>query len=83
MAKAAFHDVATKLLAAVLSAAISLAVLGAVAESFRSRGMPFEQLAALERACADRPYASERDACMRTALAVCAALRRDLTSWRC
>jgi hypothetical protein len=45
--------------------------------------MPFEQLAALERACADRPYASERDACMRTALTVCAALRRDLTSWRC
>jgi len=73
----------TKLIAAILSAAISLGLLGAVAGSFRNQGAPFERVAAVERACADRVYGSERDACVRAALALCTALRRDLPSRQC
>jgi hypothetical protein len=83
MAEPALGAVARRLVGAVLSAAISLGVLGTVAESFWSRGMPFERLVALERACAGHLYASDRDACVRAALAACTALRRDLTSRQC
>jgi len=76
------RDAATRVVAAIMSAVISLGLLGAVAGSFRGQGVPLERLAAVERACADRAYASERDACMR-ALALCAALRRDLPSSQC
>lgn len=52
-------------IAAVATATIiALTVLWAVASLFQSRGVPFEQLAAAERACATHAYQSERQACI-------------------
>lgn len=50
--------------AAVLATAIALGILGTVGALFQSRGAPLERLAAAERACAEKTYLSERQACM-------------------
>ena len=50
--------------AATTAAVIALTVLWSVVTLFQSRGAPLQQLAAAERACADKVYASERTACM-------------------
>ena len=42
----------------------SLAILTSVTLLFQSRGMPLQTLAAAERACLDKAYLSEREACM-------------------
>lgn len=56
--------VATRLAAGLVAALISFGLLGSVAWLFQRDGAPLEQVAAAEHACADRAYASERDACM-------------------
>jgi hypothetical protein len=55
--------------ALALSVLIAIAILGAIAALFDSRGIPLEELAAAERACSERSYVSERDACMHDWLA--------------
>ena len=49
---------------AAIATVLAVTVLWAVVTLFQSRGAPLEQLAAAERACADKPYQSERQACM-------------------
>jgi len=69
-----------------VAALISLGLLGSVAWLFQRDGAPLQQVAAAERACADRAYLSERHACMRTEgrhgasarpVSACAAARPD------
>jgi len=59
------RSVAPRLAAGLVAAVISIGLLGSVAWLFRRDGAPLQQVAAAERACADRAYVSERDACMR------------------
>ena len=61
-------NLATRLAAVLVAAVISFGLLGSVAWFFQRDGMPLQRVAAAERACADRAYVSERDACMRTAV---------------
>ena len=58
-----FRPVQT-LAAATAATVVSLALLWGVATLFQSRGAPFDELAAAERACAGHVYASDRVACM-------------------
>jgi hypothetical protein len=51
---------------AMVSTVIAVAILGAVAALFQSRGLPIEELAAAERACSEHVYVSERETCMRS-----------------
>jgi hypothetical protein len=51
--------------ASALATLIAIGLLGWVASLFHSRGVPFEELAAAERACAAETYASGREVCMR------------------
>lgn len=55
--------------AAALATFIAIGLLTAVAFLFQRDGKPMDQLAAAERACAQRVYVSEREACMREWLA--------------
>jgi hypothetical protein len=57
---AAIHFVA-----ATLAGAVAIALVAGTASLFLHDGKPMQQLVAAERACADRAYVSERDACMR------------------
>ena len=59
----------TSALAAVLSVAIALVLLGGVTDLFQRDGTPFKQLVAAEHACTNYAYASEREACVRGFLA--------------
>ncbi len=54
---------------AALAAFIAVGLLTGVAFLFQRDGAPMEQLAAAERACTQRIYVSEREACMREWLA--------------
>src|SRR5262249_19638283 len=51
--------------ASALATVISIGILGAVAGLFQSRGLPLEELAAAERACAGHAYVSDQERCMR------------------
>ena len=51
--------------AATAATVITLALLWGVVTLFQSRGAPFEELAAAERACAGSVYVSDREACMK------------------
>jgi hypothetical protein len=51
--------------ASALATVISISILGAVTGLFQSRGLPLEELAAAERACAGYTYVSEQERCMR------------------
>jgi len=51
--------------AAALATVIALSLFWAVATLFQSRGEPFAELAAAERACATYDYQSDREACMK------------------
>ena len=53
------------LAAATAATVISLALLWGIVTLFQSRGAPFEELAAAERACAGSVYVSDREACMK------------------
>jgi len=59
----------TSAVAAVLSAVITLALLGGITELFQRDGAPFEQVVAAEHACANYAYVSQREACVRVHLA--------------
>lgn len=61
--------------AATLAAVIAIGILWAVVSLFQSRGMPMEELAAAERACAQHTYQSERETCMKQWLAESRATR--------
>lgn len=52
-------------IASALATLIAIGLLSWVAYLFHSRGVPFEELAAAERACAAEMYASDREFCMR------------------
>jgi hypothetical protein len=58
----------TSFVAAILATNTAIGILAAVAGLFLSSGAPMELLAAAERACAERHYVSERQACMRQRL---------------
>ena len=51
--------------AATAATVISLALLWSVVSLFQSRGVPLEELATAERACASRVYVSDREECMK------------------
>ena len=51
--------------ASVLATLITVGVLSAVAGLFQTRGLPLEELAAAERACAEQMYVSDRETCIR------------------
>jgi hypothetical protein len=55
--------------AAALATIIAVCLLAGISLLFQSVGAPFELLAASERACIERVYISEREACMREWLA--------------
>jgi hypothetical protein len=57
--------VLTHLVAALLSCALSGALLGAVTGLFQRDGAPFERVVAAERDCPGYAFVSEREACMR------------------
>jgi hypothetical protein len=54
--------------AAALAAFIAIGLLASVTALFQLDGAPLELLVRAERACAQRLYVSERDACMRELL---------------
>lgn len=54
---------------AALATFIAIGLLTAIVFLFQRDGAPMKQLAAAERACAQRVYVSEREACMREWLA--------------
>ena len=55
--------------AAALATFVAIGLLTGVAFLFQRDGRPLEQLAAAERACVQRAYVSEREACIREGLA--------------
>ena len=61
--------VVTTIAAAVLSAVAAMGVLTAVTGLFQRDGVPFEQVAIAEHACANHAFISERQACVRSYLA--------------
>ena len=52
-------------IASALATLIAIGLLGWVVYLFHSRGVPFGEVAAAERACAAETYASDREVCMR------------------
>ena len=58
---------------AALATLIAVGLLTTIAFMFQRDGKPMEQLAAAERACIQRVYVSEREACMREWLAAARA----------
>ena len=70
-AKPAFarRPVAVNVAAAVLAVLIGFGTLGVLTGLFQRDGAPFEQLVVADQACADRAFASERDACVRLFIA--------------
>lgn len=56
-------------IAAATATLVAVGLLTAVAFTFQRDGKPLERLAAAERACVQRVYVSEREACMREWLA--------------
>jgi hypothetical protein len=52
------------LTAATMATVVALGLLWGVVSLFQSRGAPYEELAAAERACAQHIYVSDREACM-------------------
>ena len=61
--------------AATAATVISLALLWGVVGLFQSRGVPLEELAAAERACAIHVYVSDREECMKQQIAQSRAVR--------
>ena len=55
----------TYFIAAALAGTITTGLFAGVTALFQRGGMPFEQQVIAERACADRAYVSEREACVR------------------
>ena len=55
----------TYFIAAALAGTITTGLFAGVTALLQRDGMPFEQQVIAERACADRAYVSERDACVR------------------
>jgi len=55
----------THFVAAALAGIITMGILALVTGLFLRDGRPMERLVAAERACVDRAYVSEREACMR------------------
>lgn len=51
--------------AASLATFVAIGLLTGVAFLFQRDGTPLEQIAAAERACIERVYASEREVCIR------------------
>ncbi len=58
------HRPAQIIAAAAVAAVVASAILGGVAALFQSRGEPFAEVAAAERACAQLTYASDRRSCV-------------------
>ena len=56
---------ALRVVAAALAIAITIGMFSAVIELFQILGLTPGEYAAAERACADRTYVREREACMR------------------
>ena len=52
-------------IAAVLAGTVTTGIFSGVTDLLQRNGMPFERQLAAERACADRTYLSEREACVR------------------
>ena len=61
--------------AATAATVISLALLCGVVSLFQSRGVPLEEFAAAERACASHVYVSDREECMKQQIAQSRAVR--------
>ena len=61
--------VATKIVAAGMSAFIAIGLLTAVTGLFQRDGAPFEHVVVAERACANYAFVSERQTCERLYLA--------------
>ncbi len=59
--------------AAAIATFVAIGLLTAVAFLFQRAGTPLEQLVAAERACIQRLYVSEREACMHEWLATARA----------
>jgi hypothetical protein len=57
------------IVAAALATFVAIGLLTGVAFLFQRDGRPLEQLAAAERACVQRVYLSDREACIREWLA--------------
>ena len=60
---------AVSAVAFVVASLISIGTLAAVSALFQIRGLPLDELAAAERACAEHRYVSEREACVHAWLA--------------
>ena len=58
----------TTLVAAALSLLIAIGLVSVVAELFLREGTPWEHVVAVERACDESRFVSEREACMRSSL---------------
>ena len=54
-----------QIVAAALAVVIALGLLWSVTKLFQSRGEPFAQVAAAERACSHHAYQSERQTCIK------------------
>jgi hypothetical protein len=63
------HSSLSTTVAAALATFIAIGLLTALAFLFQHDGTPMEKLATAERACTQRVYVSEREACMREWLA--------------
>ena len=63
------RHVVTTIVAAALSALIAIGLLTAVTDLFQRDGAPFEQVVIAEDACANYPFVSERESCVRLYLA--------------
>lgn len=59
----------TCFIAAALAGSITAGLFAGVTALLQLDGRPLERAVAAERACADRAYVSERDACVRQRLA--------------
>lgn len=55
--------------ASTLGTLIAATLLAAVTGLFQSRGLPLEEIALAERACAVHAYVSERDTCIKERIA--------------
>ena len=54
-----------QIVAAALAVVVALGLLWSVTKLFQSRGEPFAQVAAAERACSHYAYHSERQTCVK------------------
>lgn len=50
--------------ATAIASAITLSIFGGIATLFQSRGTPLEYVVVAERACAEKTYQSDLQACM-------------------